>query len=265
MSVALVGSGLGAWNFLKATSERQMDALSKSALVGKKLDYFRQNIANVWSAEDLVADRRLLEVALTAFGLQDDLPNKAFVKKVLEEGTLDDRSFANRLADRRYFDMAKAFGFDLEPPNTVISIFPSKIADKFVRQTFEAAAGNLDPDMRLALAFERDLPQLIETKKSEDAFWFTVMGTPPMRRVFETALGIPSVVSGLDVDRQVEIFKDRAQRVYGGSLPERIGEVGADRIIRDFVLRADVANFAPAGVRGSVALSLLQSAGFPPR
>ena len=257
--VALAGTGLAGWNFLKATSARQLDSVSSNAVISRKLEYFRENISRVESVDALMADRRLLDVALTAFGLQDDLPNKAFIRKVLAEGTIDDRSFANRLADRRYAAMSKAFGFDLTPPNTVISTFASKISQQFVRQSFEAATGDLDPNMRLGLSFERDLPELVSSTSSEDAFWFTVMGTPPVRRVFETALGIPAAASGIDVDRQLEIFKDKAQRIYGSSNPDDILEIGSERIIRDFLLRSEVANLSLTAVRGSVALSLLQA------
>lgn len=260
-SVALIAGGLAGWNFLKSTIDRQIDSISENAIVQREIDYFRDNISSVRSADELIGDRRLLEVALTAFGLQDDLPNKAFIRKVLEEGARDDASFANRLADRRYGELSKAFSFDLTPPNTVLSIFPNQIADRFIRQTFETSAGELDPDMRLALGFERELPKLINSQKGVDAFWYTVMGTPPIRRVFETALGIPAAASGIEVDRQVEIFKDRATRLYGSSRPDEIGKIGADRIIRDFLLRSEIAAITSNSVRGSVALSLLQTGG----
>ena len=257
--VALAGTGLAGWSFLKATSARQLETVSSNAVTTRKLEYFRENIARVQTVDALMADRRLLDVALTAFGLQDDLPNRAFIRKVLAEGTIDDRSFANRLADRRYAAMSKAFGFDLTPPNTVTSAFAETISQQFVRQTFEVATGDLDPNMRLGLSFERDLPDLVASTSSEDAFWFTVMGTPPVRRVFETALGIPAAASGLDVDRQLDIFKDKAQRVYGSANPDDILEVGTERIIRDFLLRSDVSDLSLTAVRGSVALSLLQA------
>ena len=50
-------------------------------------------------------------VALGAFGLQDDLPNRFFIQKVLEGGTLSTDSLANKLSDPRYAALAKAFGF----------------------------------------------------------------------------------------------------------------------------------------------------------
>lgn len=262
-SVSIAGTGLAGWTFLQATTERQMNGIRDNALVARKIEYFAKNIGNIDSAEALVADRRLLDVALTAFGLQEDLPNKAFIRKVLAEGTTDDKSFANRLSDRRYGELAKAFSFDLTPPNTVLSTFADKIADRFLRQTFEIAAGDLDPDMRLALAFERDFPELAATTSSKDAFWFTVIGTPPVRRIFESALGIPAAASGISVDRQLEEFKSKAERVYGTSEPAKLVELGPDRIIRDFLLRSQVSAFETTAIRGSVALSLLQTS-LPP-
>ena len=63
------------------------------------------------SAADLVADRRLLKVALGAFGLEGEIDKKAFVRKILEEGTADPASLANRLTDKSYYKLAEAFGF----------------------------------------------------------------------------------------------------------------------------------------------------------
>jgi hypothetical protein len=67
-----------------------------------------------------VGDRRLLEVALGAFGLDDDIRNRFFIRKVLEEGTTSpSRRFANRLSDKRYLALAETFGFGDRPGGNV--------------------------------------------------------------------------------------------------------------------------------------------------
>ena len=73
--------GLAGWRFLQRTYDTQLDSFARSAPVQRDTDYFAQKIASVTSAEELVADRRLLTVALGAFGLQDDINNRSSKKE----------------------------------------------------------------------------------------------------------------------------------------------------------------------------------------
>ncbi|MEJ2023291.1 MAG: DUF1217 domain-containing protein [Maritimibacter sp.] len=117
--------GMAGWNFLQRTRESQQETFNNSPDIKNDIEYFKEHIGEVQTAEDLVNDYRLLKVSLGAFGLGDDLGSKAYIQKVLEEGSLDPKSFANRMADKRYLAMTEAFGFDLEPPNTQLSDLPS--------------------------------------------------------------------------------------------------------------------------------------------
>lgn len=253
------GGNLG-WTFLKQTREAQQQAFDNSTVIARDTAYFREKIGDVRSAEDLVSDRRLLTVALGAFGLDDDINNKFYIRKVLEDGTIDPASFANRLTDKRYFAMAEAFGFELEPPNTVISTFPDDILDRYKNRQFEVAVGAQDEDMRLALGIEREIADIAERGLTEDAAWFTVMGTTPVRRVFELALGLPSEIATVDIDRQLEVFKDKAVSTFGTSNPAEFTDPDIqEKLIRNFLFRSELAASTASTVQGSVALSLLQS------
>ncbi len=253
------GGNLG-WTFLKQTREAQQEAFDNSAVIARDTDYFREKIGGITTAEDLVADRRLLTVALGAFGLDDDINNKFYIRRVLEDGTIDPKSFANRLTDKRYLAMSEAFGFELDPPKTVISTFSDAIIDQYKNRQFEVAVGNQDEDMRLALGIEREIANLAERDLTEDAAWFTVMGTPPMRRVFELALGLPSQIASVDIDRQLDVFKEKAQATFGTSNPAEITDPkDQEKLIRNFLFRSELAASTASTVQGSVALSLLQS------
>lgn len=253
-------TGNAGWSFLTRTRDAQEDAFRSSSLNQRETTYFREQIANVTSAEELVSDRRLLSVALGAFGLDEDINNRFFIRKVLEEGTRNDEAFANRLGDKRYFQMAEAFGFDLDPPNTQRGTFGDTITDAFLTRQFEVAVGNTDPDMRLALGLDRELNALADRDLSEAAEWFTVLGTPPLRRVFETALNIPAAASGLDIDRQLELFRDKARSLYGASAPSDFAEPSQQEdLIRRFLLQSEVSALSSSLTSGSVALSLLQA------
>lgn len=110
-TVTLPISGYAGWKLLKRTQSQQQALLAQNPAQQRDEDYFRQKISSVKTAEDLVSDRRLLRVALGAFGLSADLNNKFFIRKVLESDTLDSKSLASKLSDKRYKEMAEAFGF----------------------------------------------------------------------------------------------------------------------------------------------------------
>ena len=94
--------GIAGWKFLQSTYDKQFETFSKDPVLERESDYFLENIGDVKTAEDLIKDSRLLGVALGAFGLDDQLPMKALVQKVLEEGSSADDALANRLGDDRW-------------------------------------------------------------------------------------------------------------------------------------------------------------------
>ena len=254
--------GIGGWAFLSQTREAQQEAFDTSASVVRDTAYFEEKIGTISKAEDLVADRRLLRVALGAFGLDGDIDNRFFIQKVLEDSTLEPGSLSNRLSDKRYLAMAQEFGFgDVTPPYTALSEFGPKITVLFRERQFEIAVGNQSEDMRLALGLERDLGDLVDRDISEDAMWFTVMATQPLRVVFERAFSIPTAVGALDIDRQLELFKEKATAFFGDpsvaqfSDPEKL-----DDLRQRFLAQSELQASAVGGVtttRGSAALALL--------
>jgi hypothetical protein len=62
-------AGYSGWAFLNRTMDSQKSAFNESNEIKRDTEYFKENIGSVESAEDLMSDRRLLSVALGAFGL----------------------------------------------------------------------------------------------------------------------------------------------------------------------------------------------------
>lgn len=253
------GGNIG-WTFLSRTRDAQQAAFDGSAAVVRNNEYFRETVGTIRTAEELVSDRRLLSVALGAFGLDDDIENRFFIRKVLEEGTLAEDAFANRLSDKRYSALADAFAFHLSPPNTALSDFADDIVEKYRTRQFEVAIGEQDGDLRLALGFEREIDAIVADDLTEDAAWFTVMGNPPLRRIFEQALGLPREMAKVDIDRQLEVFRDKAETRFGVSHPAEFADPDLrEKLVRNFLVRAELAAFGQATTRGGAALSLLQA------
>lgn len=424
-------SGLTGWRFLQRTYDSQLENFSNSSQITRSADYFRENIGNVKTAEDLTSDRRLLEVALGAFGIQDDIDNRFFIQKILEEGTTADDSLANRFSDNRYQDFSKAFGLGPGEDRQIgTQGFAEDILSKFQANSFEVSAGEQDDSMRIALYaqrvlgdmasppqkseerlaaeaiaeavsefassveeeteyFERNIasvesaddllddprllkialgafgleedyeaitsfeptaetPVSVEREKikqvleegsisvvaraneldnpayaelsrafgfgiaeelrandfgfasvivdlyieenfeipdgvsydkpvivtngsfeleafrtddiSNDAKWFTIMGEPPLRSLFETALNLPSEFGQIDIEQQLSVFKERAQSVFGSDQVNQFSDPETlDKLITQYVVRAQLASFNSGASSASIALTLLQS------
>lgn len=257
----LPATGYIGWRFLERTLEAQQTVFAKSAPVERATDYFREKIGSISSAEDLVADRQLLTVALGAFGLDDDINNKFFIQKILGDGTTSDDALANRLADKSYSSMSATFGFgDPTGARTGLSSFADSIIAKYEKKQFERAVGEQNNDLRLALNIEEGLVDVTTQTQGNDARWFSMMGNSPLRTIFETALGLPSSIAQIDLDQQLTTFKDRAAAIFGtDKLVDFTDPVKREELLRTFLIRSE-ANAIQGMTGNNIALSLLQSA-----
>lgn len=256
-------SGLAGLRFVERTQEAQQEVFNKSPQIAREIEYFRENIFKAATAEDLTNDYLLRKVALGAFGLEDDLNKKAFIEKILDEGTEDTEAFANRLVDTRYREFSEAFGYgNILGANVLQSDFAEKIIAAYQTQKFEAAVGDADNSIRLALNFKREIPEIANSETPTDTTWYQIMGNTPLRTVFETAFGLPQSIGALDIERQLEMFKEKSSSVLGDESlsvlqdPEKI-----DLLLNDFMVRQEL-NAGPANsTPGFSALSLLQNTG----
>ena len=252
--------GLAGWGFLKRTMEQQQAVQQAAPVQQRDEAYFRERIGKVTTAEQLVSDKRLLRIALTAFGLEADVNSKAFIQKVLEGGTLKEGSLANKLADKQYQKLSAAFGFgDFSVPRTKISTFPDEIIGQFRARRFETAVGAQNNTFRLALNAERELPALAARPISETAKWYSVLGNAPLREVVQTALGLPKSFASIDLDQQVAVLKDRAEAAFGtNGISQFTDPTKMESLVRRFMIRADLQDQGMGNSPAAIALALLR-------
>ncbi|EPX84152.1 hypothetical protein ruthe_02362 [Rubellimicrobium thermophilum DSM 16684] len=249
-------SGHAGWRYLTRSTEVQMARLRESPEVKRLTDHFRAHVAKAQTAADLVSDRRLLEVALGAFGLKADLNARAFVQKVLEGGTLRPDSLANRLADKRYAALALEFGYGDLGARTGLPGFAERIIARYERQVFQEAVGERDGAMRLALNLAPALADLAERTGNANAQWYSVIASAPLREVFQTAFGFPASFATIDLDRQLAGYKARAAAM-GAKAPTDFADPALqDRLLRLYFLRSGAQQAATSPV-----LALLRQGG----
>jgi hypothetical protein len=253
-------SGVAGWAYLKRTLATQQESYANSVGVRRETDYFRAKIGSVRSAEDLVSDRRLLAVALDAFGMGDEIDKRAFVRRALEGGTEAPGALAARMSDQRYRALVSAFGFgDAKGAQTGRDGFADEILSRHRVRSFEKAVGEADENLRLALNFDRDMGALARSGLREDAAWFRVLGDQPVRRVLERAYGLPAAFSQIDVERQAETLRARTRQSFGGGVAAFADPQARETAIRRFLVREAVGEAGQANFRSLSALTMLQS------
>lgn len=253
--------GYAGWKVLQSTLDTQQARFADDPAQNRDREYFKEKIGSITSAEDLVSDYRLLRVALGAYGLQDDLPNRAFIEKVLSDGVVNEDALSNKLADKSYFAFADAFGFGgTLPPKTQGPGFADKVLARFDEQAFEVAVGEQDTDMRLALQATREIPEIAASGGSDTTAWLSVLGNTALRQVFETAFSLPDSIGVMDLDQQLDAFRKGAERVLGTSEFSAFTDPDAvDDLVHAFTLKSQLANGPSAFTRGASAVTLLQN------
>ena len=229
--------------------------------IKKNKKYFFEVIGQVRAAEDILNDYDLKEIVIKAFDIEDRKNSLTLLKRVLEEGSSDSEALANVLADRKLKSLAQAFEFDKAIPTTALqsASFVGKIENQYRWQLFEDAVGGVDSAIGIALTFQRSIPDLSSSDISENAKWYSVLGSQSMRTVFEKALNLPNGFSQIDIDKQIVVLKEKSDRKFGITSFDDLGEVESiQKIVGAYLLQDLVSRNDGAG-EGSIALKLLRS------
>lgn len=191
-------------SYLQITADlpRSIERVGEQPLVARETEYYRENISNVKSIDDFMADRRIYEYALKAHGLEEMSYARAFIRKVLTEGIETDSSFANQLADKRYSALVETFNFFRNGESTTVFTKAQQgTIDKYMRQTLEEDAGDSNEGVRLALYFQRKAADITEP--------YQILADTALSTVVRTALSLPDEFALTDVDKQAALFSDR--------------------------------------------------------
>lgn len=250
--------------FLDRTMPRQVEAFERGPEITRDVAHFRANAAAATTAGDLVSDRRLLRVALGAFGLDADLDKPAFIRKVLEDGVTDPQAFANRLADPAYRALSEALGYGDVGGLLGFEATREDLIARYKARAFEAAVGESDVSLRLALTFRRAMPEIAAESTADTAGWFRILGSRPLRTVIEGAFGLPEQFASLELDRQRETLEDRMRARYGSESPAAFTDPAIlEDTVRLFLVRAQAEAGPSPTTRGATAVTLLQGAAGP--
>jgi hypothetical protein len=212
--------------------------------------YYAANIGSVKSIKDLVGNYRLLSYALTAYGLGDQVNNKALVTKVLEggvtnsDGSNNPKALANTLANANWAKFAKAFDFLGSGASSVTSSTAVATTEAaYGEQTLETQQGKQDVGVQLALYFQRVAP----TIKSA----YSVLGDKNLLEAFQTIYGVTLNSNG-NIDANAAIV-DRTMPIKDLQDPTKLKQLTA-RFTAQYTLL-----YGPGGQNASSPLTATSS------
>lgn len=189
---------------LDRTYQQKIEAIRSSAQHQREIDYFLKNISKVVSVEDLMEDYRLYSFTMKAFDLEEHIPYRAMMKKILESDLEDRSSLANRLVDSRLKSYAKEMGFMYEGStnlNTISAKWREEMVERYLTVQLETQEGEANPNVEAALYFRRKAPEITN--------WYQILGDKRLAEVMRKALMLPEQIAAVDVDRQAELFQQR--------------------------------------------------------
>jgi hypothetical protein len=200
-----IASGLPAivaWKQLQKSGDAAQDKWSKQASVQQKLAYVKDVAAKAKSVDDLMNNRRFMEVALSAFGLESEIDKKGLLKKVLMSDLADQNSYANRMNDQRYRDLASTLRFkDFGTKGVQLPGVMDGIAARYIKNEFQKAQGDASPGLREAMYFQENAAKI-------NSPW-AILGDKVLREVVTTTLGIPKELAIQSVESQATALTNK--------------------------------------------------------
>lgn len=190
------------YNQLAGNIPASLQRISQQPLIKREAQYFQEHIGKVKSVDDFMANSRIYNFALKAFGLEDMQYAKAFVRKVLNEGVDAPEAFSVQLSDQRFKEFGTVFNFKrYGAATTSFDRVQGGTVEKYLRNSLEQQSGESSEALRLALYFER--------KAGTVSSAYSILADKALYQVVRTSLGLPTAISGADIEKQAKILDNR--------------------------------------------------------
>lgn len=187
----------------------------KRSDVQKDITYFKENIGDVESLDDLFSNSRLLTFVLSAYDLESEAANKGKLRKILESDLSDEDSLANRFSDTRFLKLAQDLNVAEDGVSTLTSdSMVSGLVEKYQRIEYEKHLDEQAPGVRAAIEFSRRLPDATST--------VSLLGDSVLREVVTVANAIPKEIAYQETEAQVTAVERKVDLAELQSDPDAV-------------------------------------------
>ncbi|MBZ9789403.1 DUF1217 domain-containing protein [Rhizobium sp. 3T7] len=180
------------------------DKASKDATTA--VDNFAKGMAEVKSLDDFLTNDKLTSFVLKANGLDPTKYDEETLRKIFTSDPSDPKSYLNTKADSKFKEIVADFNFDTHGDLTRAKIgavqnvgAEDRTQQSYLQQTLETQQGESNDGVRLALYFARKAPDITSL--------YTILGDKALFQVITTTYSLPSGISSMDVEKQVDLLK----------------------------------------------------------
>ncbi len=217
----------------------------------KDTTYYLKTLADIDSVSDLLANRKMIDIALVARGLEPEKLTDEYLAKIFHSDLSDPKSFANTQSDPRFAEIVASFNFDKEGNVArLATIGPQKrdqlleTQNKYLQQNLETQQGDTNPGVRLALYFQRKAGSITSA--------YDILADKALSEVFRTIFNLPDSVGSMEVDQQAKVVEKYLK------LKDLADPVKLEKLLGRFSVMYDLKT---NGQSTSPALAILQGSG----
>ncbi|WP_373085925.1 DUF1217 domain-containing protein [Sneathiella sp.] len=212
--------------------DSHMKAFQAQPTVSRDLAKFRENITDIKSVDDLMKNRTVLTMVLSAFQLESEIDKTAMVKKILTEDPASKDSLVNKLVEPRWTKLASALhslnsdpDFFQNPDNV------DAIINGYKTNEYEKFEGQRADGVREAMYFKRLAGNVTTISQ--------IMADKTLMHVVRVSLGLPESFQTLDYSQQKARLEKQVD-IDDFTDPEKI-----DKLIQRFLIFTQINNTDP--------------------
>jgi hypothetical protein len=114
-----IPTGVAGWDLLQNETATNFPALTNDPVLKQQIAYFEKNAPKATTAQALLSDPQLQDFVLTAYGLTSESGMTALMEKVLNSAPNSTTSFAARMVNSQFTQIAAAFNYGGTPTPAV--------------------------------------------------------------------------------------------------------------------------------------------------
>jgi hypothetical protein len=212
--------------------------------------YYTAAMQRIGSRDELLADRKTLDILLISKGIDPSTVTNDFLKEAFNSDPADPESFVNTQTDKRFAQIVGTFNFDAKGEIDRSSAGEAQnggevvaTQDLYVRQMLETQQGEENPGVRLALYFERMSDSITDP--------YVILGDEALMEFFRITFSLPPEIGNMDVDQQAKIVEKKLD-LEDLADPEKV-----KKLVQRFTIMYDLEN----SVNTASAVSILSGGG----
>jgi hypothetical protein len=217
--VAAVGTPIVDYKLAVANQTQLLAQFKKTPSYSQAVSYYQANIGKVTNVNQLLGNRQLLTVALSAFQLEGSINNTGIIKQLLTQDPTQSTSLANQLADPRYLAFAKAFsslgtdgGAAIQTASSINSVLAGYQTNEFQKWV---SSNDNDSSVRQAMYFQNTVQDSIDIS-TVGSLYSTFQSSPAVTSAtnyYKSNIGSVTSVAGLINNPQLLDFALAASNI----------------------------------------------------